>query len=147
MDTRVREYDGAVWLDRLFLHLTLRRHTRSEERTIWYPFLQLDDSTHYTMDTRFGNMLLHCSTTYIHVSMREYVGVVLIDRLFLHFALRRHTRSEERAILYPVVQLNDSTHCTMDTRIREYDDAVWFYFTFFETKKIPTELTIGILRN
>ena len=68
------------------------------------------------MDTRFGNMLLHCSTTYTHVSMREYVGVVLIDRLFIHFALRRHTRSEERTISYPFLQLEDPTHITMDTR-------------------------------
>ena len=63
--------------------------------------------------------------------VREYVGVVLIDRLFLHFTLRRHTRSEARAIWYPLVQWNDSAYCAMDTRIREYDDTVWFYFTFF----------------
>jgi hypothetical protein len=56
--------------------------------------------------------------------MSEYDGVVLIDRPFLHLALRRHTRSEERAILYPFVQHIDSAYCTMDTRIREYDDTV-----------------------
>ena len=50
------------------------------------------------MDTRFGNMLLHCSTTYIHVSIREYDGVVDC----LSIALSRHTRSEERAIWYPL---------------------------------------------
>ena len=30
MDTRIREYDGVVLIDRLFLYLALRRHTRSE---------------------------------------------------------------------------------------------------------------------
>ena len=104
IDTRVREYDGVVWLNCLFLYLALRLHTRSEERAIWYPLVQLDDFADGTMDTRLGNMLLHCSTTYILVSMSEYDGVVLIDRLFLHFALRRHTRSEARAIWYPLVQ-------------------------------------------
>ena len=42
MDTRVREYDGFVLFDCLFLHLSLQRHTRSEERAIWYPLLQGD---------------------------------------------------------------------------------------------------------
>ena len=78
MDTRVREYDGAVWFDRLFLYFALRCYTRSEERTIWYPLVQLNDSAQCTMDAR----------------MREYDGAVWLDRLFLHLALRRHTRSE-----------------------------------------------------
>jgi hypothetical protein len=60
MDTRVREHDGVVLIDRLFLHLALRRHTRSEERTIWYPFLQRGNSEYSVMDTR----------------IREYDGVV-----------------------------------------------------------------------
>jgi hypothetical protein len=56
--------------------------------------------------------------------VREYDGVVLIDCLFLYLALQRHTRSEARAIWYPLVQLNDSAYCAMDTRVREYDGIV-----------------------
>ena len=42
------------------------------KEAIWYPFTIYENGT---MDTRLGNMLLHCSTTYIHVSIREYDGV------------------------------------------------------------------------
>ena len=45
---------------------------------IWYPLVQQNGFADCTMDTR----------------VREYDGVVLIDRLFLYLALRRHTRSE-----------------------------------------------------
>jgi len=33
------------------------------------------------MDTRLGNTLLHCPTTYIHVSIREYNGLNFVINL------------------------------------------------------------------
>ena len=65
--------------------------------------------------------------------IHEYDGVERFDRLFLHFALRRHTKSEVRAIWNPLVQLDDFADCTMDTRVREYDvtfDLIASSFTY-----------------
>ena len=89
------------------------RHTRSEERAIWYPLTGTKLKTAIWISDQLASPLFESAAR-----VRDDVAIITVTRLAFHSVSSlncrdRHTRSEERAIWYSLPGI-PIKNCNMD---------------------------------
>ena len=108
MDTRVREYDDS---EDMQYNTISPRHTRSEERTIWYPCSLINRKNGYPHSRvwRWWRYVIHHTSPRVIPEVRNELSGIHVQLI--------NQKIDTRVREY------DELHSYMDTRIREHDDS------------------------